>query len=328
MKKIFSGIQPTGKIHIGNYLGAIKNWVEMQDKYECIFCIVDYHALTVPYDPSKMQENIFNTAVDLLASGINPEKCILFVQSEVPAHTELAWIFNTLTPMSELKRMTQFKEKSEHFKENINVGLFDYPVLQAADILLYQANLVPVGKDQVQHVELTRDIARRFNKKYQKYFPEPKPLLTNTPKIMSLKDPTKKMSKSLGEDHYIALSDSPEIITNKIKKAVTDIGDNKTNNSPGVENLFNLLKIFSNNDLVKKFQNDQENGNIKYSELKDELSKAIIQYLSLFQQKRKKLLKNKKDVLNILSNRSEKARIIADKNINKIKKIVGLNVNF
>jgi tryptophanyl-tRNA synthetase len=290
MGKIFSGIQPTGKIHLGNYLGALKNWIELQDKHECIFCIVNYHALTVPYDPSEMQDNIYNTAVDLLALGINPDKCILFVQSHVPEHTELAWIFNTLTPISELKRMTQFKEKSEKFNDNINVGLFDYPVLQAADILLYMANMVPVGKDQVQHVELTRDIARRFNKKYQKYFPEPKPLLTNTPKIMSLKDPTKKMSKSLGDDHYIALSDSPDVITSKIKKAVTDIGDNKTNISPGVENLFTLLEIFATQDLVQKFQADQKNGSIKYSELKDELSKAIIQYLLPFQQKRKKML--------------------------------------
>src|SRR3989339_646529 len=224
MEKIFSGIQPTGQLHLGNYLGAIKNWVDLQKKYACVYCIVDYHAMTIPYDPAVMPKNIINAAADLLATGVDPKKSILFVQSQVPEHTELAWILNTITPISELKRMTQFKEKSQRFQDNINLGLFAYPVLQAADILLYQTELVPVGEDQIQHVELARDIARKFNKKFGATFPEPRTLLTKTPRIMSLKDPTKKMSKSLGEDHYLALADKPEIIKDKIKRAVTDIG--------------------------------------------------------------------------------------------------------
>ena len=324
MNKIFSGIQPTGDIHLGNYLGAIKNWVKLQSQYKCIFCIVDYHALTIPYDLKAMQENIFNTAVDLLATGLNPNKCTLFVQSSVKEHTELAWILNTITPMSELQRMTQFKEKSKQFQMNINVGLFDYPVLQAADILLYKTNLVPVGRDQIQHIELTRDIARKFNHKFGKFFPEPKPLLTKTPKIMSLKDPTKKMSKSLGPDHYIALSDTPELIKQKIKKAVTDTGTNDKKNSPGVENLFRLLNIFGKKEDYQRLQEDLKFGKIKYSELKEVLGDAIVGYLSDFREKKNRLLKDKNKVLTILNSGAEKAKIISQINMESIKKSIGL----
>ncbi len=324
MNKVFSGIQPTGNIHIGNYLGAIKNWVELQSKYECIFCIVDYHALTVPFDSKIMPENILNTAIDLIACGIDPKKCTLFIQSAVSEHTELAWILNTLTPMAELKRMTQFKEKSERFKENINVGLFTYPVLQAADILLYQADLIPVGRDQIQHIELARDLARKFNHKFGNIFREPKPLLTETPKIMSLKDPTKKMSKSLGPEHYIALSDTPELIKEKIKKAITDAGAATDKLSPGVENLFRLLKIFGSTDNYQKFQHELQDSKIKYSELKEVLNNAISDYFADFRNKRNKLLKNKKNVINILNEGADKAKKFATTNIDKIKKSVGL----
>lgn len=324
MNKVFSGIQPTGNIHLGNYLGAIKNWVELQSKYECIFCIVDYHALTIPFDPKTMPENILNTAIDLIACGLDPKQCTLFIQSSVSEHTELAWILNALTPMAELKRMTQFKEKSERFKEHVNVGLFTYPVLQAADILIYQANLVPVGRDQIQHIELARDLAKKFNNKFGNIFPEPKPLLTETPKIMSLKDPSKKMSKSLGPEHYIALSDSSKLIKEKIKKAVTDAGTSIDKISPGVENLFRLLKIFGSAENYQKFQHELHNGKIKYSELKEALSKAISDYFSDFRNKRDKLLKNKKNVINILNEGSKKAKVLAASNINKIKRLVGL----
>jgi len=248
----------------------------------------------------------------------------LFVQSQVPEHTELAWILNTITPMAELKRMTQYKEKSEHFKENLNVGLFDYPVLQAADILLYQSDLVPVGKDQIQHIELARDLARKFNKKFGTIFLEPKPLLTAAPKIMSLKDPTKKMSKSLGSDHYLALSDNTNIIREKIKKAVTDAGSASDEISPGVKNLFSLLKIFSTAKNYRKFEQDLKNGDIKYSELKANLSEAISDYFSDFREKRDKLLKNKRVVFDILDNGNKKAKKIAGNNIDIIKKAVGL----
>ncbi len=218
---IFSAIQPSGELHIGNYLGALKNFTELQNKYNCFFFIADYHSITGDYDPKEKPAQIFDLALDFLAAGLDPEKCTLAVQSQIPGHTELAWIFNTVTPISELQRMTQFKDKANHQNKNINIGLFDYPVLQAADILIYKACLVPVGQDQVQHVELTRKIARFFNNKFGKTFPEPKDIITETPKIMSLADPTKKMSKSHGAKSYIGINDEPEMIKKKMRKAVT-----------------------------------------------------------------------------------------------------------
>jgi len=324
MAKIFSGIQPTGQLHLGNYLGAIKNWVELQDKYDCIYCIVDYHAMTIPYQPAEMQTNILGAAADLIAAGIDPEKSILFVQSHVPEHTELAWILNTVTPLSELKRMTQFKDKSKQFPENVNMGLFDYPVLQAADILLYQADRVPVGKDQVQHVELTRLIARKFNQKFGDLFPEPKTLLTKAPRVMSLKDPSKKMSKSLGAAHYIALTDEPDVVQDKIKKAVTDTGEETGEMSPGVANLFGLLEIFGPADVFKKFTAERETGKIKYAELKETLGQAVSNYFADFRERRKELLADEGELRKTLEAGAEKARTIARENINEIKQKVGL----
>ncbi|MFH2105050.1 MAG: tryptophan--tRNA ligase [Parcubacteria group bacterium] len=324
MAKIFSGIQPTGQLHLGNYLGAIKNWVELQDKYECIYCIVDYHAMTIPYRPAEMQKNILEAAADLVAAGIDPEKSILFVQSHVPEHTELAWMLNTVTPLAELQRMTQFKDKSAQFADSINVGLFDYPVLQAADILLYHADRIPVGEDQVQHVELTRLIARKFNQKFGQIFPEPKTLLTKTARVMSLKDPAKKMSKSLGAAHYIALTDSPEVIADKIKKAVTDTGEEAGEMSPGVTNLFTLLEIFGEKEVYDKFVTEHKAGAIKYAELKEELGQAVADYFANFRQKREELLADESKLREMLEMGAEKARNTAQENIEKIKKKVGL----
>ena len=218
---IFSAIQPSGELHIGNYLGALKNFVELQDKYNCFFFIADYHSITGNYDPKEKSKQILGLAMDFLAAGLDPERCTIAVQSQVPEHTELAWIFNTVTPISELQRMTQFKDKSQDQEKNINMGLFDYPVLQAADILMYKAYGVPVGQDQIQHIELTRKIARFFNNKFGETFPEPCDIITKTPKIMSLTDPTKKMSKSHGEKSYIGINDEPEVIQKKMRKAVT-----------------------------------------------------------------------------------------------------------
>ncbi|MFZ2970868.1 MAG: tryptophan--tRNA ligase [Minisyncoccia bacterium] len=220
-KRVFSAIQPSGELHIGNYLGALKNFVELQGSYDCFFFIADYHSITENYDPKEKPKQIFNLALDFLAAGLDPNKCTIAVQSQVCEHTELAWIFNTITPMGLLERMTQYKDKAVRQKQNINVGLFDYPVLQAADILIYKAEFVPIGQDQVQHLELSRNIAHAFNAKFGKTFPEPQPLLTETPKIMSLTDPTKKMSKSHGPKSYIGINDSPEMIKEKMKKAVT-----------------------------------------------------------------------------------------------------------
>src|ERR1700674_2450160 len=221
MSRIFSGIQPSGSLHIGNYLGAVKNWVDLQHKYESFFCIVDYHAITQPYEPADLRARTLDMALSLLAAGLDPTKCTLFVQSMVPEHTELAWIFNTLTPLGELERQTQFKDKAQR-QESVPAGLLNYPVLQAADILLYRATVVPVGEDQVQHLELSREIARRWNARFAggtPFFPEPKPLLTPTRRIMGL-DGQSKMSKSMG--NTIGLLEEPEEIWAKLRPAVTD----------------------------------------------------------------------------------------------------------
>ncbi|MBW8003277.1 MAG: tryptophan--tRNA ligase, partial [Planctomycetes bacterium] len=219
VKVLFTGIQPTGLLHIGNYFGAIRNWVEMQYEYIPYISVVDYHAITIPYDPKEMPENVFNLALGLYACGLDLEKTILFVQSEVPGHADLTWIFNSVTPLGELERMTQFKDKAKQHRQNLNVGLLDYPVLQASDILIYKAEVVPVGEDQVQHVEFARVVARKFNDRYGRTFPECEARLTETPRIMGL-DGDSKMSKSKG--NYIALLETREEIWQKLAPAKTD----------------------------------------------------------------------------------------------------------
>ena len=226
METVFSGVQPSGVLHLGNYLGAIKNWVQLQEKYRCVFCVVDLHALTVPQDPETFSQKTLEIAKIYLAAGLEAEKSIIFIQSHIKEHAELCWILNTIAKIPELERMTQFKEKAEQHKKDLNVGLFDYPVLMAADILLYQTDLVPVGEDQIQHVELARTLAERFNKKFGETFIVPKALVKKEgARIMGLDDPTKKMSKSApSPQNYIALTDSPDTIQEKIKKAMTDSG--------------------------------------------------------------------------------------------------------
>jgi len=226
---VFSGIQPSGQLHIGNYFGALQSWLELQKNpdHDCIFAIVDFHALTEGPEPKELQQRTFDTAVDFLAAGLDPNKSIIMLQSLVPEHTDLAWILNCVTPITWLERIPTFKDKAQQFKNNLNVGLLDYPVLMAADILLYKATMVPVGYDQLPHLELTREIARAFNAQYGHVFPEPQEKITPTPKIMSLNDPTKKMSKSLGSKSYLALADTPESIKKKIKSMVTATGDEK-----------------------------------------------------------------------------------------------------
>ncbi len=246
MARIFSGIQPSGELHIGNYLGAVKNWVALQGTMESIYCIVDYHAIITPYEPAQLRVRRMEMALGLLAAGIDPDKASLFVQSDVPEHTELAWIFNTVTPLGELERQTQFKDKAQRL-ESVNAGLLNYPILQAADILLYRADTVPVGEDQLQHLELSRVISRRWNAQYSPdadFFPEPKPLLTPTRRIMGL-DGQAKMSKSLG--NTIGLLESPEEIWAKLRPAVTDPKRIKRTDpgTPEVCNIFQLHKAFS-----------------------------------------------------------------------------------
>ena len=253
MSRIFSGIQPSGALHIGNYLGAVKNWVALQHEHESLFCVVDLHAITVPYEPDELRRRRRELAVSLLAAGIDPARATLFVQGAVPQHTELAWYFNTVTPLGELERQTQFKDKSQR-QESVSAGLLNYPILQAADILLYRADLVPVGEDQLQHLELSREIARRWNARFAAdgdYFPEPKPLLTQTRRIMGL-DGQAKMSKSMG--NTIGLLEAPELVWEKLRPAVTDPARvRKTDpGTPEVCNIYHLHKAFSPAPVVEE----------------------------------------------------------------------------
>ena len=322
-KRIFSGIQPTGLVHIGNYLGAIKNWVNLQDEYDSIFCIVDLHALTIPETAKQMKKRIFDLATTLLSAGLEPKKCLIFVQSHVPEHTELTWLLNTITPISELERMTQFKEKAKRFKKSINMGLFDYPVLMAADILLYKTDVVPVGQDQRQHVEITRTIARKFNQRYGQVFIEPECLIQKTAaRIMSLTDPTKKMSKSSPQS-YLSITDSPSLIREKIKKAVTDSGKEikYTPKKPAIANLITIYQSFSDlsfNQIEKKYQNKG------YAQFKEDLVKIIIKGLKPFQKKKKALEKKPAFIKQILAKGAQKAQLIAQKTIRQVKQKMGL----
>ncbi|KKT11986.1 MAG: Tryptophan-tRNA ligase [Parcubacteria group bacterium GW2011_GWA1_43_27] len=283
-KIILSGAQPTGSLHLGNWLGALQNWVLLQDNNRCFFTIVDLHAITIPYDPKELPKRVFELAVDFLAVGINPEKSVLFVQSHVPEHAELMWLLNTITPLGELERMTQFKDKAAEHRSALNAGLMNYPVLMAADILLYQPDLVPVGEDQTQHVELTRDLVRRFNNTFGQYFKEPKTYEATVPKVMSLLDPAKKMSKSAGAGHCIFLADEPEIIRKKIAKAVTDEGGGMGEHISGGRNLLQLFKVLSGDKVLKQQLDDQYRaGELKYSEFKPLLAEAIIKLLEPIQ---------------------------------------------
>ena len=321
---VLSGIQPTGNLHVGNYLGAVKNWVDLQNsgKYDCYFCIVDYHSLTGNMDAKTRAAQTMRTAAELLAAGIDPQKSTLFVQSHVPECTELAWIFNCVTPITELYRMTQFKDKSERQEKNINAGLLTYPILQAADILLYRGQFVPVGLDQVQHIELTRDIARWFNKRFGEFFPETKPLLTEIPKVMSLLAPDKKMSKSLGEGHVIEMADEKDVLEKKIKKAVTaTTGGEK---AEGVENLFLLLKHFGDATVYKELRASEKDGTIQYGNLKNVLIDALDTYFSSFRAERAKLLKQEKTIESALAEGAKKAGAVAENTMEKVRSLVGL----
>ncbi len=323
--RIFSGIRPTGNIHLGNYLGAIKQWIELQEKNECIFCIVDLHAITTPYDPGKLQKNISEMAAIYLAAGVNPDKSIIFKQSDIKEHAELAWLLGTITPMGELSRMTQFKEKSKQHKDYINAGLFTYPILMAADILLYKANAVPVGKDQEQHVELTRTIARKFNQKFGEIFPEPESIIPESgAKIMSLTDPKKKMSKSDDVKSYISLFDSPEDITKKIMSSATDSGKDVIYNvtkKPGISNLLTIYSLLSSKPIKEIEKEFKGKG---YGDFKKSLAKVVIDYLEPFRRKQKELQTRDVYVKEILSRGASRAKTIAEATIKETKEKMGL----
>lgn len=322
--RIISGIQPTGQLHIGNYLGAIKQWTELQNKEECIFFIADLHSLTVPYEPKELQNNILEAAIAYLAAGIDPSKSIFFVQSKVKEHTELTWILNSVCPVGDLERMIQFKEKAKQFKKNINAGLLTYPTLMAADILLYKAESVPVGKDQVQHIELAREIARRFNQRYGKTFPEPKPLLSEGAKIMSLTDPKKKMSKSSGPEGCLFLFDEPETIRKKIMSAVTDTGKEvkfSARTKPGISNLLIVYSLISGKK-VKELEGEFKNKN--YSEFKKSLAEALVNFLEPFRNKKRELVSRKIYIDEILRMGANKARSLAESTMQEVSSKTGL----
>lgn len=322
---LITGLQPTGPLHIGNYVGAVRNVLNLQDAYRgrALLFVADYHSMTEDYDPKEKQKQVLELAVELLAIGIDPKKVTLYVQSEVPEVTELAWIFNTLTPISFLERMTQFKDKAARQKTNINVGLFDYPVLQAADILLPRAIVVPVGEDQVQHVELTRDIARFFNRKFGNTFAEPKVLLTETPRVMSLADPSKKMSKSV-PGSFISMSDTPEEIKKKMRGAVTDVGPKGESMSPGVANLMTLLREFGTVEDVRRVDRAYQDGSLKYVELKDLIAARIAEHFHEFRKQRTLLQKNPAKVRGVLKRGGAKVRSVAKKTMDDVRRATGL----
>jgi tryptophanyl-tRNA synthetase len=323
MKTVFSGIQPSGNLHIGNYIGAISQWVKIQNEREAIFCIVDLHAITVPQDPNKLKEKVLEVAALYLACGIDPKKAHIFVQSENPNHTSLTWILNTITPFGQLERMTQFKDKSQ--KHEVNVGLFDYPVLMAADILLYQTDEVPVGEDQKQHVELTRDLAEKFNSKFGEVFKLPIPVIQKeTARIMSLQDPTAKMSKSdTNQLATISLLDTEEQIREKVKKAVTDSGSkiSKDEGSAAISNLLTIYSSFKNQALNESL--DELDGK-SYSEFKTLLADVLVAKLSEIQKKHQAIRSDEGSLRKVLDEGKEYAISRSSETLAKVKELVGL----
>jgi tryptophanyl-tRNA synthetase len=327
-KRVLSCIQPTGDMHFGNYFGAVKNWVDLQETYQCMYGVVDYHAMTMPYNSVKLRENTWELIFNLQAVGIAPEN--LFIQSLVPEHTELCWIFNCFTSYGQLSRMTQFKDKSNQSEESedgfVSAGLLDYPVLQAADICIYRADFVPVGKDQEQHLELARNIVQRFNNQVGKeYLVAPQPLFTEFTKIASTADPTRKMSKSAGEKHYISLFSDSDKIRKQIKSAVTDLGEVTAGEmSPGVKNLFNLLKACGKNGAYDSLMQDYEQGQLKYVDLKTTVGEALVELSESFRAKRKELDARKKEVKEEIKDSSAKIRERARETLRMVKELSGL----
>ena len=339
MARIFSGIQPSGSLHIGNYLGAVKNWVELQHKYESFFCVVDYHAITVPYEPADLRARTADMALSLLAAGLDPSKCTLFVQSMVPEHTELAWIFNTLTPLGELERQTQFKEKASR-EESVPAGILNYPVLQAADILLYRAELVPVGEDQLQHLELSREIARKWNARFDVmsvrermtvglggkepgFFGEPKGLLTPARRIMGL-DGQAKMSKSLG--NTVELLEEPASIWEKLKPAMTDPARVRRTDpgTPEVCNVYHLHKAFSPPATVDHVAVQCRTAGWGCIDCKKVLHESMEKELAPIRARAKAIAANPKKMKDDLAAGAEHARAEAQKTMKEVKNKMGL----
>ncbi len=334
-KTVFSGVQPSGVLHLGNYLGALSQWVEMQNQYNCIFCVVDYHAITVKQEPKELSRRIIDVVKTYLASGINPEKAVIFQQSDITAHTELAWILNCAAArMADLNKMTQFKEKGVN-KESVSAGLFDYPVLMAADILLYNTDAVPVGDDQVQHVELCRTLAQRFNREYGQVFKIPEVAVRKQgARIMGLDDPAKKMSKSASSSaNYIALTDAPEVAAKKIMRAVTDSGSEikyDAKKKPAIANLLTIFSLLSGTGVKELEKNYQDKGSAfvkasagKYGEFKKDLAEVVKNFLIEFQIKYNSFTDD--EVRRILKDGADKIRPIAEETLKNAKIKLGIN---
>lgn len=325
-RRIFSGIQPSGNLTIGNYIGALRNFVALQEEYDCMYCIVDLHTLTVRQEPKDLRQRSLSVLALYMACGLDPQKNILYLQSHVSAHAELAWILNCYTYMGELSRMTQFKDKSQRHQDNINAGLFTYPVLMAADILLYQTNLVPIGQDQKQHLEITRDIAERFNKIYGDVFAVPEVYMPKVgAKIMSLQEPNKKMSKSDdNENNFVSVLDSPEVILRKFKRAVTDSEMEiryDEENKPGISNLMSIYSSFTGKafeDIEKDFQGKT------YGDFKSAVGESVVDVLRPIQEKYSLLMSDKEYLEQVLKDGAERAERIAWKTLGKVYKKVGL----
>ena len=325
-KIILSGIQATGSLHLGNYLGAINNWTKMQDEYDCYYMVADLHTLTIRNNPEELRENTLKLIALYIAAGLDPEKNTIFIQSHVPAHTQLSWVLNCYTYMGELNRMTQFKDKAAKHADNINSGLFTYPVLMAADILIYNADLVPVGDDQKQHLEITRDIAERFNSIYGETFKVPEPLISKQgARIMGLQDPTSKMSKSAPDImDKILLTDTPDEIRKKLKKAVTD-SENcvryDKENKPGVSNLMTIYGIIKNKSMEEVEKEFEGRG---YGDFKSAVAEAIIERLEPIQKRYEELLSNKEKLMEIVRKADAKAAEKANKMVKEVYEKIGL----
>ncbi len=326
---IVNGIQPTGELHIGNWAGSLRNCIALQEAHpgRCFFFIADYHSMTIEYDPKEKRAQVLDFAATLLALGLDPAKSTLFVQSDVPEVAELCWIFNTVTSVAEMERMTQFKDKSAKNEKNVNMGLLDYPVLQAADILIYGGNAVPVGQDQIQHVETTRVIARNFNKCFGETFPEAKALLTDTPKIMSLTDPTKKMSKSHGAKSVLALDDEPEEILRKLKGVPTEASGIVTSEKleteayAGVALLLGIFNLFGKSEEADALIKDQP---VKYGDLKKRAAEVVAEGFADYRAAKKALMKDPDRVWAALEEGGKKARAIAAATMEDVRKKTGL----
>lgn len=323
-KKVYSGIRATGRLHLGNYLGAVKGMLELQDEYECVFSVVDLHALTTPYEPKTLKYSIKNVILDFLGAGLDPKKCLLEIQSAVPQHSELAFLLSTIYPVSRLEDLPTYKEKRAQYPKYVNMGLLYYPVLMAADIMLYKGELVPVGIDQEPHLEVTREITRKFNSMFGETFPQPKRFATAGEYVPSLTG-SGKMSKTV-EGSYITLADDLDTIKQRLAKAPTDSGTigGKIPTTGGVANLFTLLKLFVDDNVYNKFATDYEEKKIRYSELKEILAETIYKELQPLQKKRKYFEENPKLVDEIIEDHTQKCKEKAEKTIQEVKEKMGL----